>query len=760
MFSLLSSNNNKENERRKSTSLLTHIAKNSDTVDGFDLDLLHSVKKQPASESALYAAMDTSIGAGALNSYLSQMVLMQYNDSQTRMTNSLTQRSALSDNISGGTSNVFTSALVPMIFNPTEEQTGSFGVMADQRDGESQRKSSFSNSFAGTSSKTSFSRKSSSASESSVTRGLDGKGGRKLSSFWQSLPGFGRSRSGLSSPVSTIQRSHLHPSDCSTRRRRSGVANVSVDSESLTTNSEDARMVQMKGKLLTGDEVKYSYVAMNTAVEGRDTVVLYTDHPKPKFRSDFSISEKTLVNSSTGLYRTLVGDLPRNLNVAAPTGIPSLDSRHDSIDSGTANDDSDSIFDSRGYVKIEKPDNTTKDNKLPIPVTKERTTGDWVRYSFSPSFEDRETNENRPDVNAHLPDVIENCPQFDAKKESGPPTYEEVAANLKFTGKDSNSVRVYQRRPSGVSQVVINRKLKKADSNEHIKSSSTLEVSTDSKTTKSKGRFANLIAKTLWRGHSNQSIRSASTDSGYKHSMSLDDSSVNPLSPKGAHYLPQPPIDESSAVLPHDSGKINTTVVTIENDRNQKLNSVNSSKRGSLKRNSMKKRGNLEVNEPDMFDQNKTIEQSPLPGRKVELPTFFDPDNPEGLIGNGRAKQNGRDSNPRRSRSSAAIMEEYVILDDEARVKRDRASDKRRVGLISFLFTFFSFRFYVFFSRKGTHFQTILDNTKNIILSSKASQRLNISSTILDYFRFYIQPHLTFILVAIYIVELRLKTYY
>lgn len=438
-------------------------------------------------------------------------------------------------------------------------------------------------------------------------------------------------------------------------------------------------MVQMKGKLLTGDEVSYSYVAMNTAVEGKDTVVLYTDHPKPKYRSDFSISEKTLVNSSTGLYRTLVGELPRNLNVAAPTGIPSLDSRRESIDSGTANDDSDSILDSRGYVKIDKPDVTTNDNdndnKLPIPVTKERTTGDWVRYSFSPSFEDRSDANVQRDGHAKLPDVIENCPQYDARKDGDSPTYEEVAANLKFTGKDSNSVRVCQRRPSGVSQVVINQKPKDANAeNKHIDSSSSLEVSTADSKTKSKGRLANLFAKTLWRGHSNQSIRSVSTDSGYKHSMSLDDSAVTALSPKGVRYSPQPPIDES----PQNDGEINTTVVTIENDRNRKLSSFNSSRRGSLRRNSLKKRGNLEVKEP--FDQNKTIEQSPLPARKVELPTFFDPDNPESKNENGQATQHGKDSSPRKSRSSVTLMEEYVILDDDASVKKSRTSDKRMVS--------------------------------------------------------------------------------
>ncbi|XP_066928375.1 uncharacterized protein, partial [Clytia hemisphaerica] len=647
-FSSLISNQH-ERIHKKSSSFLTPLS--NDSTENIDLDVLHSFQKHPASESALYAAMDTTIGAGAFNPFLSQMVLMQYNDAQTRITNSLTRGgSALTGRLAQENSNMFASTFVPMTARKSDYDNTDGSADSDRSCEDSPRRSSSANEY--------LSRRSSTAS--------DGLAMAKDSGFWRSVTGMSRSRSGPISPSSKPKRTLLHPSDCA-RKRRSGVANMSVDSGDSIT-SEDVKTIEMKGKLLTGDEVNYSYIALNTGIQGKDSVVLYTDHPRPKFRSDFSISEKTLVNSSTGLYRTLVGEVPRVLNPTSKTGIPEIDGRRDSIDSGTA--DGESLLDSRGYVKN---GSTSSKDKLPIS----RTSSKGVRYSFSPSFEDRDT-----DVPAEKSPLVDDC--------KPPPTYDDVFDKSVREKEHTSSIRICHRNPK---QVIITSDEKPAESsapqNEqpsmeiHIESSVASSVDSKTKPSAKKG-LAGLLAKTLWRKNSSLSVRSTSTDSGYKQSFSLDDASVSALSPKALRYSPQPPVIDEKTTPHNESSKstLNTTVVSIENDKHRQLNTCGqqTSKRGSLKRSSLKKRvngGNLNTDE---FDQNRTIEQSPLPGRKIELPTFFDRDGGKVPL-NGSTQSVDRQFN---KRSTTTSMEDYVIL-DEQKDHLKKIGDSKKVGCLKFV---------------------------------------------------------------------------
>ena len=81
--------------------------------------------------------------------------------------------------------------------------------------------------------------------------------------------------------------------------------------------SECSEMVFIRACLLSGEEVCYPYVAVNLEVDGKETQVLHTDHPKPKFKQGFSISEQQSIKSSTGLYRTVIGEIPPVLTVDA-----------------------------------------------------------------------------------------------------------------------------------------------------------------------------------------------------------------------------------------------------------------------------------------------------------------------------------------------------------------------------------------------------------------------------------------------------------
>ena len=77
-------------------------------------------------------------------------------------------------------------------------------------------------------------------------------------------------------------------------------------------------VVQVAGKLLTGDEVEFNYAFFDPGLEGINTVILQTDAPTPTYSARNTLSDPDNVFAATGLYRTIVGPIPRNLKLKEP----------------------------------------------------------------------------------------------------------------------------------------------------------------------------------------------------------------------------------------------------------------------------------------------------------------------------------------------------------------------------------------------------------------------------------------------------------
>lgn len=554
--------------RTKRSSLLSSFKCNSNDLG---LDVIRNLDRHPARESALYAAMDITIGAGAINPYISQMILMNHNDAQSRMKNAIaTSKSSVANTMSSN--EVFRSALLPIVMD-----------IRDSPDGLCHPEIS------------------------PPTKGAEVKSGK----------------------------SFLHPTDYSanaTRRRKYGTGVYSSIDSNSSVSSEDARLIQMKGKLLTGEYIDYDYIAVSASMDGQETLVLHTDHPRPKFKSDHTISEKDYVNSSTGLYRTVVGKVPNVLNTVKPTGIVSLDLRRDSVDSGTANDDlvlkEESLKSSQPQLeKYELTSSLQNTDKLAcVPIT------------YSPSFEESEKHARR-----------------DEEKESTcEKSKTEPSEQLRLTDQKGNVVSIAPR--SNRQQVVINQRSRKRDLSTQtslddiegetgqIKCASADNVN---RLTNKKFSISTWLTKRLWSNRDSlSSTRSLSSDSGYKQSMSFDDVTQTCNTSKS---FPRIPMDEANI---KEGGCIGTTVVTIENDKFRRLNSIDA----------VNKKPTNDMHSPDRhlqspqesgFDLYRTIEGSPrFPTKDIQLPTFF--------------ASPTRDLSPTDDRLSD--FESYVILDEPSEV--------------------------------------------------------------------------------------------
>ena len=613
----------KEKLRNKS-SLLGAITSSSD--NNIDIDVIKSLEKNPLRERALYAAMDTTIAA-AMNPYISQMILMQHNDVKTRRTKAFAQSDKRhKDNTASGTSLLLASMHGDCVNNEHLYST--------------KKRSSFSNSLT-------------------------------LSEIMPSL-----SNSEL----------YLHPNSCNTSNRKFGIATCSFDSGS-SISSEDARLVQVKGKLLSGDDVNYEYVAVSTNMDGKETVVLHTDHPKPKFVKDYTISEENSVNSATGLYRTLVGPVPNVLNVSKPTGILLLD-RQDSIDSGNANDDpSGSISPGvKTEDKLLNNQGSSLPDKLNPKVTGKSFTkamsddsGNKMRmlnnqnnisFSFSPSFDEIDKRTSQPYIDSIEPDVKQEYGSDDVaiKNKS-----DIVSCSLKDRT-TRNSVNVVPK--SNLKQVVINQS--KRTITKEVSSQTCVDdnEATGSKqkpvVVKSKANISGWLSRHLWSSKdSTSSLRSLSTDSGYKQSISIDE--CTQAAAKNSFCNPTDEIrhdnyattrngdSKSNAIMGTPSGVMGTTVVTIENDKFRKLRSIDShAKKNATDKISHSLSLDLSVSDSNHcgFDPNKTVSMESNSNLSTipQLPTFYSTSTIE-------------DSETALPRSISDICDEYVILDDNGDAK-------------------------------------------------------------------------------------------
>lgn len=81
----------------------------------------------------------------------------------------------------------------------------------------------------------------------------------------------------------------------------------------LSQMSTNSNIVEISGIISTGDRIKFDYTHTNTTIRGRNERVYCTTAPRPKLNHNISISEARSVSAATGLYRTIVGDLPKVL---------------------------------------------------------------------------------------------------------------------------------------------------------------------------------------------------------------------------------------------------------------------------------------------------------------------------------------------------------------------------------------------------------------------------------------------------------------
>eukprot|EP00794_Sanderia_malayensis_P018790 gene18790-20681_t len=72
---------------------------------------------------------------------------------------------------------------------------------------------------------------------------------------------------------------------------------------------------EMSAYSLFGDKILLDYKHAETNVRGKTEPVFRTNAPRPKLNNDGSISEAHNVTGATGLYRTIVGEIPRFLTI-------------------------------------------------------------------------------------------------------------------------------------------------------------------------------------------------------------------------------------------------------------------------------------------------------------------------------------------------------------------------------------------------------------------------------------------------------------
>ena len=572
--------------RKKSTLFQPFLSKSDSSVER-----LTSIDRQPIHESALYAAMDTTLTSGAISPFMSQMILMQYNDIQTRRVQAA-QRSVVTDALVCASNNNFlVSGLMPIITHTDQTDTGSVSSM---------------------SSRTSLSQ--------------DGRRSPSPPLCHERL-------------ASKSSNNYLHPDSC----RASGDSLESMP----TVPTDKARIVQMKGKLLTGDEVNYDYVAIKADLHGQDTLVLHTTHPKPKVINDHTISEKTKINSATGLYRTMVGALPSVLDVPNPNDRKLLE-KSDSVDSGAIN-----IDELKEDQNVMEP-NLLLGNKEKIKTSTPVTLGANVQFSYSPSFEvqmkqSEEKKEEEEEIldnkNSEKYEVFQNSKQKKSNINIVPRSNnKQVSINREivqeknvYNSRKTNDLFTQTSLDDSKSKAKTRTLSKSRDSGRKCASSDTLN--------KSRFGLTDWLSRNLWnRKESHKSsIRSLSTDSGYKQSIdegTLPQSSKNEDIPLEIVDKPKVLHRKSSNITVESKTKVSTlqipenikskfprnnrknahvNIVDIEKDKFRRYQSPNSELTAS------NETSKLDQSNDSSFDQNRTIESlSPTSSsREVNIPLFY-----------------------------------------------------------------------------------------------------------------------------------------
>ena len=89
----------------------------------------------------------------------------------------------------------------------------------------------------------------------------------------------------------------------------------SRDSRTISQTSISSSVVKISGKTAMGEQIKLGYMQATAAIDGNYTPIYCTNAPRPKLHHHSSISESKSVSAATGLYRTIVGELPTVLSI-------------------------------------------------------------------------------------------------------------------------------------------------------------------------------------------------------------------------------------------------------------------------------------------------------------------------------------------------------------------------------------------------------------------------------------------------------------
>lgn len=113
-----------------------------------------------------------------------------------------------------------------------------------------------------------------------------------------------RSNSQVSSSASELSRSASQASET-----------ISRNSNTVSQTSISSSIVKVSGITAIGEPIKLGYMQTTATIDGDDKPIYCTKAPRPKLNHNSSISESKSVIAATGLYRTIIGELPNVLSV-------------------------------------------------------------------------------------------------------------------------------------------------------------------------------------------------------------------------------------------------------------------------------------------------------------------------------------------------------------------------------------------------------------------------------------------------------------
>ena len=85
---------------------------------------------------------------------------------------------------------------------------------------------------------------------------------------------------------------------------------ISWGSRTISQSSVSSSVVKISGITSMGDQIKFGYMQARANVDGNYKPIYCTKAPRPRLNHNTSISESKSVSAATGLYRTIVGELP------------------------------------------------------------------------------------------------------------------------------------------------------------------------------------------------------------------------------------------------------------------------------------------------------------------------------------------------------------------------------------------------------------------------------------------------------------------